>query len=355
MGLAAPLETAEPTASPRWPAFDFLRVVSALAVVWLHVTASFLAPYADTASWRLAVGFSAVSRFAVPMFVMLSGALVLSKEHLDLPRHYRNAALRLLWPVVFWAGTYVYLNRVFGFLPDRPLVASVFVGQGPGYHLWFLWMLLGVYAVLPFLWAMVRGLSRAGVWLFVGVWAALNLLNGHLAYWGLPPLPLVEELVTHWAGYVVLGWLLTKHVARHSPTRLQMVLWFGLFVVCAWATAWLTRWQSAATGKMVEFFWGSTSFSVLGMCVALFFCIHGVSFGLRSRRWLEVLAACSYGVYLVHIAVLWVMERYGQPVLARFGSSLFLVIPAKTMLCYLLSLSLVWSIRRIPVVRSIVP
>ncbi|MGL4829448.1 MAG: acyltransferase family protein, partial [Vibrio sp.] len=60
--------------------FDLLRAIAAVAVIAIHV----LAPYRDLlgvipfAEWLTAVTVNGVSRWAVPVFIMISGALMLS-------------------------------------------------------------------------------------------------------------------------------------------------------------------------------------------------------------------------------------------------------------------------------------
>ncbi|MCV5744443.1 acyltransferase family protein, partial [Escherichia coli] len=60
--------------------FDLLRCVAAVAVIAIHV----LAPYRNELGvipmdqWLTAVGVNSVTRWAVPVFILITGALMLS-------------------------------------------------------------------------------------------------------------------------------------------------------------------------------------------------------------------------------------------------------------------------------------
>ena len=61
--------------------FDLLRVLSALSVVALHVSAQYIMiSEVDSLFFRLSNFLNSISRFGVPIFVMLSGVLFLSED-----------------------------------------------------------------------------------------------------------------------------------------------------------------------------------------------------------------------------------------------------------------------------------
>lgn len=59
---------------------DILRVIASFAVVLIHVTVSYIDDYsADTSQWAILNLFNSLSRWSVPVFVMISGAVTLGK------------------------------------------------------------------------------------------------------------------------------------------------------------------------------------------------------------------------------------------------------------------------------------
>ncbi len=92
---------------------DFLRVGATLAVVWLHVSAGVVLdnPDVHSMSWWTGNIADAFSRWCVPVFVMISGALVFSNtKNGTLGEFYKNRAMRLFPPLVFWTAVYLVLR-----------------------------------------------------------------------------------------------------------------------------------------------------------------------------------------------------------------------------------------------------
>lgn len=82
--------------------FDVLRVIGAFSVVWLHVSAVVVRNDPDLRSMTWWVGnvADALSRWCVPVFVMLSGAMLLDGKIRQLQEFYTRCFMRLL-PLFF--------------------------------------------------------------------------------------------------------------------------------------------------------------------------------------------------------------------------------------------------------------
>src|SRR5256885_496912 len=92
---------------------DALRVLACLAVIVLHVSASVVIDFPDVRSLHWTVGNigNAFTHWCVPVFVMLSGALLLSPaKQLPVTVFYRKRASRILIPLAFWSVVYTLLG-----------------------------------------------------------------------------------------------------------------------------------------------------------------------------------------------------------------------------------------------------
>ena len=102
-----PVHATTTASPPRLAYIDQLRVVAALAVVMIHVSAMH---WGDTppasADWQAMNVYAAVSRWCVPVFVMLSGALLLApgRENEPWADFYQRRLVRVLLPLAFWCG-----------------------------------------------------------------------------------------------------------------------------------------------------------------------------------------------------------------------------------------------------------
>lgn len=129
-------------------AIDLLRVVSILAVVMIHTTTRTIeASKFDLQRVPWTLFLNQISRFAVPLFFMLSGyVLELNYPfHANYFKYLKKRITRILVPYVFWSGIYYYLvyrQHTMGY------VQAMFQGDA-SYQLYFVPALLIFYMIFP--------------------------------------------------------------------------------------------------------------------------------------------------------------------------------------------------------------
>ena len=99
-----------------------------------------------TASWAFCMGLDGINRMGVPLFFMISGYLMLSRPSTgDVRAFYRKNLPKLLIPLAVWNVVY-FLEQVWRGRAEPALTA--FLGElldhGSGYHMWFIYVLLGI-------------------------------------------------------------------------------------------------------------------------------------------------------------------------------------------------------------------
>lgn len=151
----------------RESSYDLLRVVSAVAIIAIHVSGTYqnavtnitLFGFQYTSHIFTTVLYNTLSRFAVPCFVMLSGAFILSDErNTDYRFFYKKTFRKIGIPTLLFSIFYI----VFSIAKSIAAVAmgkkewtAVFLPiieaiQGrPFYHMWYLYMIIGVYLLVP--------------------------------------------------------------------------------------------------------------------------------------------------------------------------------------------------------------
>ena len=85
-----------------------LRIIASFAVIVLHVSSPIVVNYSNSSlsSWFASNFFDSISRFCVPIFVMISGVLLLGKSE-EIHVFIQKRVKRILLPLMFW--TFVYL------------------------------------------------------------------------------------------------------------------------------------------------------------------------------------------------------------------------------------------------------
>lgn len=229
------------------PNFDAIRLFATVAIVMLHTAANGVnrLPF-DSSDWWLANFVDSASRAGVPLFLMLTGALLLNRSHQSARQFYRNRLQKLAWPLALWSLFYLGWSALKAEIKQQPYGVSNAVSQllsgAPYFHLWFIYMLLGLYLVLPLLRNFWLQLTPARQSLFC-LCAILLQQSLHGLYFLLalpePPWPL------WWIGYLpylLLGAWLTRPSRQAAPGVSPLLLLSGMALLTC-ITALLYHWQ----------------------------------------------------------------------------------------------------------------
>ncbi len=292
----------------RWD-YDLLRVLSMLGVVYLHSAATVLRT-ASGALWHFANLLSSLATAAVPLFFMLSGALLLSQaKTAELSTLFRRRLPKVLLPLLVWSLA-VALATLLRSGPEAAGNLLLNLLSTPAMvPYWFLYALVPIYLIAPLLRRMTAALEDAHWNYLILLWFILTIGVGTLHDF-LPVDSSMRTLFTvHWTlnldmiggylGYFLLGARLAR--LRRLPKR--PLLWGGALVL--WGTITVgTWWIYRTTGVYDERFKSYLHLFAAGLSALLFLLARSYGEGRRSRRGLVCLSGLSFGVYLAHPPVI---------------------------------------------------
>lgn len=232
--------------------YDVARIIAILLVLLNHLPAYHLYASETGVAGVASTFLTIVIRINVPLFAMLSGALLLGREE-DVATVLRQRVVRFL-AVILLASGLLYLE--FGALRDRQLSIGEFVHGVVAGDLrdftsyWFLYAYLGFLLMLPFLRRIARGMTRGEFLLLVMLMFVLHsgfqLLNFVLRLMDVPPLafphsmsvPLVTVVLLF---YPLVGFYLDRRLDVMRVTRRQWALLAALAVACSSVTMMVVR------------------------------------------------------------------------------------------------------------------
>jgi len=274
---------------------------------------------------------------------MISGALLLNK-HEDSLVFYRKRMTRILWPFLFWIAVYLlyYFHRYTNFevLPaQRVLEISIEkILHGPSAHLWFLYMILGVYLGIPFVRILVQNTSQRDIYILLGLWAAsLLIMNKSYASY----MPKIDLTFFYgYLGYTLLGYVLANREWKVSTP----VLTISILLLILFNT--VGTWQySALINKFSPAFYGYLGLNNAALA-SLVFLLCKRLYVQTPPSWLQTLDNHSFGIYLIHIIVLnYVHPLINLPTLYK--------IPIATLITFTGSFIATYLLRRVPYGRAI--
>lgn len=312
----------DPTAAVyRWD-LDVLRILAILGVVAIHVFGLILAreDLRGTPTWHFGVVLDIATRWCVPLFVMISGALVLApRAHAGGPgRFYRRRVARLLPALVVWHLVYLFVVRdlIKGEDLDPRLVLVNFVDARVYTALYFLWLILGLYAVAPVLASFLAGGGprRAQVTAMAAMaWSVVVAVLPGVTTALDSPRPRSDGALTMWLAYV--GLFVAGYAWREARPASRRWLWTGpLTVVLLVEVVWQFEVAPDHHWLQVLLPVGYTGLAVVAASVTLFlFGIDVLSRFQPSERVQRVVRAVSeatFGVFLVHLLVVALIQRW---------------------------------------------
>lgn len=335
---------------------DLLRIISAFAVVMLHVAAQHWGDSFFSTEWMIRNVYDSCVRWCVPVFVMISGALFLdAKRELNVKRLYSKNVMHILFAFVMWSLIYVLVNinkdaKISYIVPDT--VAGHF-------HLWFLKMLLGLYIIIPILKAITSSKQAEICFLFVAVITCflLPLLFPVIGTVGNGLRSMIEgwynamqiKIALGYTGYFVLGHFLNTYIVRARIRNAVYVL--GVFsIVCVIV---LTYLFSVRKGEPYELFYGNLNIFTFFEASAIFLIAKQQSNNIPTQYHSSIihLARMSFGIYLVHILVMFLFSKIGIDS-STFHPSFF--IPCFSLIVFVVSYLITRILYSIPYLNKLV-
>lgn len=339
---------------------DILRVMACIMVVGVHVSALCLEELDVTGmSFKIMNGFDCFSILGVPLFVMISGALMLESGREDSIKKLYWKAFKLLCLYLCW---FLFYNTV-NFIESgtawsfenikQEIVLESLLGRGI-YHLWFLPMQAALYMATPFIAAFRK--EKRKCCLFVALFFVLAIFLPTILKFEFPYKTIVSGLYgqfpnTMFAGYIgyyILGHVLHEFLPKLKRGQLLAVgaagtVSFGIEVaVC--------NYESARTGQLSIILNDTMAVNAFCTCICIFLLIKQCSGHSKSNYVLEKTAALSFGIYLLHPFVLHMLHLWGLDTLFAVP---FVSIPLVVAAVTIITGSLVFVFLKLPFLRRL--
>lgn len=333
---------------------DNSRIVAILAVILLHVAGFFVVsePIGST-YWWIGSAYDAITRWCVPVFVMISGALLLDNSKQEaLAVFYKKRMVRIFWPLVFWSVFYLawigLKNYKMG-LPTSPLaLAKTLLWGKPYEHLWFLYMILGLYAFTPFFRKVIVQSSFSEIKILA--MAAFVVAAAHTIYKAVF-VSGVEDLFVilflYFIPYFFMGYLV-RYTNFRGPISM-MAAAFLIFVMATELGCYF--WGAKSNLAAGLYFFDYLSVTVIPMSISMLFLLKAWQWPMLGKVLTARLSALTLGVYLIHPVMIDIVIYLVPNVLT---ANPLLTVPVMTIAVFVMSLLGTWVMSLLPYLRKTV-
>ena len=333
--------------------FDFLNIAACLCVIGMHCN-GIVHRFELIPAWYVSLVVEVLGYWAVPGFLMLSGATMMNyRSRYDTRTFICHRLVKIGIPLIIWTTLFYLWKRYTGSITWTGWRAflSMLLNFKVENVYWFFAPLITVYLSLPVLSCfadnrpMLRYLLLGGI-LTISVYPfACNLLGLTCNTSFLFP------VMGGYLIYPVLGYYL--HTSELK--RWQKCLLYGAGILASIVRYGHTAWSLLEFGTVNKVTWGYTNMPALLQAASIFVLARDICDGAFFRkekviRWMRTLSGGSFGVYLIHV---FVMNQLQQ----RLGVDIYcyqwlLIAPFAV---YLVSLACVQVIRKIPGGKYVFP
>lgn len=282
---------------------DVCRLIAMFGVVVIHIAAPIFYNYKNISQqdFLVATAIDSFVRVAVPFFAMLSGALLLGRDMSKGMGGVLGRVMKVVIPLAFWSVMYMFWMN---YWEGKPLSVFGALKQALGgpvmYHLWYVYMTIGVYILLPIIQVLSVAMLASKRWAayFFGVWFCVNSMTIYFPMEIVPHLTLLDFM--RWPGYFLLGFYLLR-----SDVLVNVSGWMslGVFFLASLAT-FLIAWElSVSSGSVVETAFEYFSPNVVVAAIAAFHTVRKVRLHHALIRPVAFLSGNVFPVYLMHLLV----------------------------------------------------
>ncbi|MBE6041303.1 MAG: hypothetical protein E7220_02135 [Clostridiales bacterium] len=327
--------------------FSWIRVIACFAIVVLHTVNSGYVYYAD----NLGPGEAAASRitvallmWAVPCFLMVTGALLLDPEkEITAKKLFGKYIRRVLLALIAFSFLFQVLSYIAGENTSifGPWLSALLQCKGWP-HMWYLYLMTGLYLMMPFYKMITERASDRMLWYLIGLIVLFTSLAPIAGIFGKESGFYIPTSVIYPA-YLFVGYMLHRKNIRAHYAVILMIVSTALIIAASVYD------KSASGGTDLSHLTGYASPFVVMQSAALFSLMERIK--TPAGELLKSMDSCTFGIYLIHmigcrLVMKWMgFDPYG---FGPFGFAGLAVV------FFLLSYVITWVLRRIPAVRSIV-
>ncbi|MBE6501049.1 MAG: acyltransferase [Methanobrevibacter thaueri] len=334
---------------------DEIRALAIIFVIFIHVSKWFAwAETPNTLYCNFSSSFAVLGDLGVPLFFMISGALLLDRDY-EFKSFFKRRFSRIFVPFVFWMAV-VILFKVF--LMDHAYgfddIMNIIFKEG---YVWFIWTLAGLYLFIPVLSPFIKKFKFKGAEYFLIIWIITFFSN---VFHFIPP-KINLTYFSGFLGYFVLGWYLSNKEFKWSDkamiaiSSIMFLVFTGihLYVILYsidLGNFYLTPIPVFQASGLYLFLRYSAKIAESGEGSLISKIYFGIKYSKLGKLILS-LSLCSYGIYLTHYLFIWGFQILDETY-NLFLRNPFKWIPFMILVVLMGSWALIWIFSKIPSLKK---
>ena len=337
--------------------FDYLRIFCSFFVILIHVSAyDYYHSALNSYNWKISYYYNALSRFSVPNFFMISGALFLNRDlsyGVIFNKYIKNIFIHL----ILWSIIYSLNDKNFWTLNIKKKLFLIIKGH---YHLWYLFATIGIYISIPFLREIAKNAKLLNyfisshliilfiipnyIYLFSHYSKDIyNLLNYIISVSNL------NKLSTN-LFYFTFGHYLNKKKSEKNCIRI--IIYIIGFISLIFTSIITYNFAFKKNKKINHFSFNYLNIFFLSISIFLFFKnnINNITFNKKHSKIIQNTAKLTYGIYLIHPLIIKTIVENTH--FFRLSIEKIFLIPMLNIFIFLFSLIISIIIKKLPLISK---
>ena len=308
--------------------YDFLRAFAIIAVILCHIDI-FYGDLNTPLQIICKLTINDIGRMGVPIFLMISGALLLNRDY-ELSDFLKRRFTRIIYPFIFWMT--LILGGMFCLNESPAKIWNIFIGN-PSIT-WYFWTLIGIYLFLPVLNSFIKDYGENGMKYFLIIWLITIILKTFNHYPLFPNFNL--DYFTSYIGYPILGYYLSNKNFKLNKMKLK-IIGALIFLVSMCCFIYLNYHDLIGSAYLnIPMILIVSSFFIIFKQINKLDTVKNNIFG----KIITSLSVCSYGMYFSHVISL--------KALSLINPHSNLLVPVMFILMVFLSWLAVFIVSKIP-------
>ena len=352
---------------------DLVRTIAMIGVLLLHASGRYVISSrelsqmnpAAIAQWSIVDLYQSVAvPLGVPLFLMLSGALLLQPAKTDesLGVFFKKRWARIGWPSLFWGAAYFAWDFLVQGIPFSGAAIIQGILNGPYTQLWYLYVLAGLYLLTPILRVTIAHADELIIKYFVILWIVGVAIVPFVDLFSAFRLNSNVFTLTGYVGFFVLGtYLSTVQIRRKT---------LAVFILLGVASTAVGTYVMAATvgGSQMYFFQQYFSPTVILTSVAVFLLLFTVkppnapkenddtvAKVSAGNKLIQLISHNTLGIFFIHVMVMETIQLgYLGFTINRNTINPIIEVPIMTVIGLFVSLVIILILKRVPYLKRLI-
>jgi len=336
--------------------FDYLRIICAFGVILIHVSANYYNSLnINSYEWKIIYYYNGLSRFSVPNFFMISGALFLCRD-LSFKIIFNKYIKRLFIHLILWSIIYSIIHVNLSKINIKTIFFQILKGH---YHLWYLFSIIGLYIIIPFSREIAKNkkLLESFIYLYFIVLIVIPNYIYILSFYSEETFKILNNLNSLFNldtlsinnFYFIVGYYLNNKKEKKKKFRIIIYLigLFGFFFTTkiSYNFSFMKK-----NKKIIYFSNNNINIFVISISTFIFFKnnFNNLEINKKKNNIIQKIAKFTFGIYLIHPLIL---ENINQKFnVYNLQINIILLIPIISLFLFVLSLIICIFLNMIPII-----